>query len=309
MDKRIIISFLALILLLGVIIGIRMLLHDCKSPEIEISNLTPETGELVHLRNITGDKVKWYINDKEIDFSSEIKYAFKTSGKNNIKAIVNEKCETVKEIDVKTPCEVNVINPTFSLPSEIEEDVPCTIKNRTENPSSVSWFIEETKETYSGNSFTTVFNTAGKYKITLKVSGKCFKGDTTFAINVKKQKNIKVDYPIIKEPVITKENAIVKTPVKPVKTAEVSISNDFITEFINKSNLLYETSEGWSEIVTKFCSDGMVEMYIDGALFRSTNIEKYRKIMINGNYKVLSGDIINKQPSCIKLFRVNLEKL
>ncbi|MEI2758718.1 MAG: hypothetical protein V9G42_04685 [Bacteroidia bacterium] len=305
MDKRIFALFIALLILLGIIIGLRILLHDCEIPEIEINNLQPEVGESVIIKSESDEEITWFINDKNLGKSSQLNYVFTQEGKAIIKAVINDKCEKIREIDVKPPCTVKSIIPLIAVPESITENEPCIFTNKTELTKSIQWKVEQTQELSTANEFRTTFIKSGIYTITVSVIGKCFKGDTTFSINVNRPKKV-----VIKEEPKEIIFSPIASPVKKAKVEKINFDESvFIQDFVNYANMLATSSEKWPDVASKFCTVNKIELFVEGSLFKTKNIEGFRKFMIADNFLVESAIITSKDShNCVSGMQVTLKR-
>jgi hypothetical protein len=307
MDKRILISFLALIIFLGVVIGIRMLLHSCQPPLINFEPATPEVGELVKFKNLNGSEVLWTIgNDKAIT-GSEFDYKFQSSGKFNVKASNGKDCQDEREITIMPPCEMVRFSPEITVPDKIIEKESVVFTDQTKGSTSWQWNVDGISETGTSNEFTFRFPSPGKYKLSLTIIGKCLKGDTSFVVNVgkavpsvtpvkKEQKEIAKDFPKQKE--------------KPFLPDD---GNLFTQYFLDISNDLCENSsasENWKDqIVSKCCTICEIDIYLNGSYYQKVTLDNYKKRMINCDFSVSSAMVIAKNsPNCIKQIRVYATK-
>lgn len=303
MDKRVLVAFIAFIILLGGIIGMRYLLDPkCEVPVILLSSEKLEIKESISIKTENGRNVQWIINKDTIENKASFDYVFSDPGKYIIKAMAGKGCEAIKEITVLPKCEVITVTPNIEIPTSISENEAVTFKDGTSGATTVNWKIEELNESSKQNPFIVKFPATGKYTVVLNITGKCLKGDTTFTVKVTKQ-IVPVVEPTSFEKVI---KAPGKTEIKPQNEPPPA---NFIT-IANSLAMEDKASDDWNNsILPEFCLGAKVE-WNDGVNAPDTiSIDRFKKNMINTNYKVKDAKATrNGKYNCINRITVYVSK-
>lgn len=314
MDKRILVVFAALIILIGIIMGIRMAMKpSCTQPLITILPQSPEVGQEVSFTTEAGDELQWDIVGEKSAKGVVVKYTFTKPGSFKIKATAGEECMTEQELLVKAPCEVATTTPELQLPATIYAGQLTTLRDATPGATAWSWKVEGEKDAGAGSVFSLSFDKPGKYAVSLSVAGKCIKGDTTFAVTVLKA-------PVEPKTVIVQRPVVVPPPIpapqpKPKPAPAPNVFDPKFTEnFVDISNILSgddnNSSEDWAvKVAGKCCVDAKVEIYMDGKLEREVKIDRYKKLQINNTFTVSSATVIEKGAgNCVKKVRAYVTK-
>ncbi len=211
MDKRIFITLIAIILLIGAFIGIRAMLgNQCQIPEITVEPASPEAGQIVKFScTNTEDNITWNFADGKSSSGSTAEHRFDSPGTYNVSAKVNDDCSNSKEVIVREQRKVVTVAPVISMPSEIHAGEEARFSETTSGAGLRKWTVKETNETGEGETFSTTFKSQGKYHLSVSLSGNYVTGDSTYSIDVLKAKPVVKPAPVyIPEPPKPK-------PVKP----------------------------------------------------------------------------------------------
>ena len=308
MDKRIFVTFLAIICLIGFILGIRWALKPkCEQPVLIITPQNPETGQEVVFATENGNVLVWEITGEKTARGASTKYTFNKSGTYIIKATAGEECVTTQQLIEHKPCEIQNVKPEIKLPSVIYTGRIETMSDITSGANSWKWSVEGNSQTSTAISFSVSFDKPGNYTVKLSLSGKCIKGDTAFVITVAKAPTEANRVVTVKEPLIN--------PQKTVEKPTIHLINDpeFINNFVEIANQLYDgetSSTDWAtKIVARCCDDARVEVFINGGLERDVKLSKFKQYQINNEFHVSSALVIEKGfGGCIKKIRAYVTK-
>ncbi len=192
MDKRIFITLIAVILLIGAFIGIRsMLSNHCEIPEITIDPALPEAGQLVKFScSNSEENISWNFGDGKTSSGASVEHLYEASGVYNVVAKVDNECSNTKEVTIRDPRKVVTIAPVINIPSEIHAGEEAKFSETSSGASIRKWTLKETNETKEGESFSTTFKNQGIYHLAVSVSGNYVIGDSTFAITVLRPKPV-----------------------------------------------------------------------------------------------------------------------
>lgn len=187
MDKRVFFILIGIIVLVGAVLGIRIMLsEDCEPPEITISPLTPEVGQAVTFTCTNADEnISWDFGDQGKSSGKDASHVYKTNGSFTVKAAIGD-CENTKEVVVIQKREMVRVTPSLVMPTEVHAGESITFSEVTPEVDSWKWTIKETNASSEGSSFTTSFGTMGTFTVSVSLRGKFVSGDTTFTVNVLK---------------------------------------------------------------------------------------------------------------------------
>lgn len=309
MDKRILAVFASLIILIGIIMGIRMAMKpSCSQPVITVTPQNPEVGQEVSFTTEMGDELLWDIVGEKSAKGVVVKYIFNKPGTFKIKATAGEECVTEQELMVKAPCEIALTKPELQLPSTIYAGQLTTLRDVTSGAAEWNWKVEGKTDMGTNSMFSLTFDKPGMYVVSLSLKGKCIKGDTTLMLKVIKAP-VEPKPVIIQKPVYVPPPAPAPAPQPKPKPVPSVFDPKFTENFTDISNILSgddnNSSEDWaSKVTAKCCDDAKVEIFKDGKLEREVRIDRYKKLQINNTFTVSSATVIEKGTGgCVKKIR------
>ncbi len=197
MDKRIFSILIAVILIAGSVLLLRMC-NRCESPTITFDPIKPRIGDVVTFscENAEGD-LKWEFGDGKTSSGVTATNKFAEAKNHTVKATVNDgECASEVQVVVIEERKMQTVQPSVSFPATIYTGEEITFSENTAEASSWKWAVKETKAEFNGgNDFKTKFEKAGVYTISVSVNGAYVNGDTSFTVNVVKPEPKKVIIP------------------------------------------------------------------------------------------------------------------
>ncbi|HKR07423.1 MAG TPA: PKD domain-containing protein [Bacteroidia bacterium] len=188
MDKRVFITLLGVIVLVGAILTFQRLNIKCEPPAIKFEPSNPVVGERVTftITSATEDIITWDFGDSAVSSGPTAYHAYKLPRVYNVRAIIKEDCATPLEVNVGLPREMEIVIPSVSFPSVIHANEMVTFSEQTTDASVWNWKVNQTGETHQGQTFNPTFKNPGKYSVSVSINGKYVQGDTTFEVTVLK---------------------------------------------------------------------------------------------------------------------------
>ncbi|MFN7846391.1 MAG: PKD domain-containing protein [Bacteroidota bacterium] len=189
MDKRVIITFIATMLISIVLLGIKACKKECNPPLIVMQDTVVNVGTKVIFSCITESEepITWNFGDNETSQGFEANHVYNNPGIYTVSALQSKECigvnKLIRVVSPPQPAEPQRIAVNIVLPDDISAEQSVSIA--TDAPfTEYEWRVEETNQTSSENSLNVSFSKPGSYKINLKGNSSRFFGDTTVMVKV-----------------------------------------------------------------------------------------------------------------------------
>ena len=303
MDKRVLITLGAIIVIAGAILIVRMLGDNCTIESISLSSNKEMVGKAITFDCVTeSDQVTWDFGDQSKLEGAKATHTYSQPGKYKVFAKAGEDCQSsIEEIEIIPVPTIVTIMPAVSIPKIIRAMELTTFKDETDKANEWNWKVSESGEIGNSKSFSTSFKKAGSYTISLSVKGEYIKGDTAFQVLVSSpvvvQKKVEPRLYIPTPPAKKKEPAPTPDPIPVKETRSFMSDSEFKSLFLQVANDLAEegnnSSTEWKEkIMSQFLSGGNTSIIVeDQNGNRKTMIIsgfKIKQIGTTSPYKVLS---------------------
>ena len=325
MDKRIFITLIAIILLIGTFIGIRTMLNpQCEPPEVSIVPSRSEPGQLVKFTCMNADEnVTWSFGDSKSASGKVTDHRFDAAGTYTITVKTDEECSVTVEYIVSAPRTVESIKPRVGIPEEIIARQPVKFKGLTEDATGWKWIVKETGDSGSGPEFTTTFKARGPYTLYVSIDGNYKKGADTIKLTVVNPAPVVIPTPTPKpKPVpVPKPAPKPKPEPKPLPppAAEFLPNAEFQIEFKKIGNGIASTiaaesdeaSDAWASVIQKeVCTTPptMVELTDQDGVKETIRLDEFKLQLINRQHTIKKAEVMERgvNPRCVKKIKVEV---
>jgi len=322
MDKRIFITLIAIIVLIGAFIGMRFMLSDqCETPEVELEPAAPSTGQIVKFTcTNASENIAWDFGDGKSSSGKSTEHRFDTAGTYHVTINVNEKCSSVKEVIVRMPRKVETVKPSVIVPGAIHAGDDVTFTETTPGVTGWKWQVQPGTEKSEGPDFKLAFKNPGDYKIVVSIAGDFITGADTIPVKVlkaeyKPQPKKEANRRAAEQKRLADEKRKSDELSKKSSAAEKAAREaEFKERFMDIANLLHDNMKGekasddWQAIIApQLCSSPvpMVQWHNSGGSDSIVRFSTFRRYMISNQYKVEKVDGIDKgSDNCVKRVRI-----
>lgn len=176
-DSRVILSFVAILLLSGIILAFRVNENEpCQVEDFEIQASSFKVGELITFSDYTDNAHEWKWNfgdGNEVSFRSKVAHEYKEPGKYLVNLWVNKNCNIAKIVEIKPETDVidSTLLPRFRAPRVAYVNEPVAFSDSTSHAKSWEWrFGEGDKIDAIDKNPTYTYSTPGEKTVSLFVN-------------------------------------------------------------------------------------------------------------------------------------------
>ncbi len=318
MDKRIFLSLIGIILLIGAMIAIRAYVLDtCVPPEFTVEPEYPTTADSVIFKcsNCEDEDVSWDFGDGVKNSGVEVHHKYEGARGYTVTASMNAKCMSLpKEIKVREMRKHSIVTPTINLPSDtIFVGSNVQFADATVEATEWNWTLTPGDTKGTDRIFSTRFVKPDHYQLRLSIKGTYISGDTVIEVNViarPKPKPLPAPPPppVIRErkpapPPVVHEKPIPKpkpiappppapkpAPVKAVAFNVEEFNSDFkdVASRMNGSEGSRATNDWVDKVMKKVCDDAVVTIK-DTKGISTVEIEDFETQLILKKFSSIVG--------------------
>ncbi|SFW72687.1 PKD repeat-containing protein [Sinomicrobium oceani] len=148
-DSRVILSFVAILLLSGIILAFRVNESEpCKVEEIKVQASSFKVGEIITFSDYTDNAHEWkwdFGDGNEAAFRSKVVHQYKDPGKYLVSLWVNKNCNITRLVDIKPSEDIidSTLLPKFFAPKIAYVNEPVSFSDSTSHAKSWEWRFGE----------------------------------------------------------------------------------------------------------------------------------------------------------------------
>lgn len=176
-DSRVILSFIAILLISGIILAFRVNESEpCEVENFKIQASSFKVGELITFSDYTDNAHEWkwdFGDGEETSFRSKVVHQYKEPGKYLVNLWVNKSCNIAKIVEIKSDSDVidSTLLPKFSAPKTAYVNEAVSFTDSTSHAKSWEWrFGEGEKIDAIDKNPTYTYSTPGEKTVSLFVN-------------------------------------------------------------------------------------------------------------------------------------------